>query len=184
MMNKHKLAFVFIQIILTLCLPICSLSERNVTDGMTRKIITDTWGKPILYGNTVCIYHHGDQFLIAAFNKADDPVSDYIIIDSARTYIEGTIDRSFTIDFVLHNLFHHMDAMIDRSYDNGSGTTVHTVMTSDGYVVEWITENAYSYWFLFGGDCQIIDSISTDHSTFAYQTPSGYFIKHHIMHID
>ena len=64
--------------------------------------------------------------------------------------------------------------MIDRSYDNGSGTTIHTVITSDGYVVEWITENAYNYWFLFGGDCRIIDAISEGDISSAYQNLSNF----------
>lgn len=150
---------------------------------MTKESVTDSWGSPIRYGNTVCIYHQGNQFLIAAFDNSGAIISDYVIIDSARMYIEGTIERSFTIDFVLHSLFHDMEAMLNRSYDNGSGAIIHTVITSDGYVIEWSTENTYNYWFLFGGDCRIIDSISEDHTSYAYQNPVEFYVKHHIMHI-
>ena len=84
-----------------------------MADSMTRESVTDSWGSPIRYGNTVCIYHQENQFLIAAFDNADATISDYVIIDSDRMYVEGTIDRSFTIDFVLHSLFHDMKTMLN-----------------------------------------------------------------------
>ena len=149
---------------------------------MTAAEVEAVWDKPIRHGITVCIYHHDDRYLIAAYGAIDAEsriprISDYVIIDADRTYIEGTIPVSCTIDYVMDELSHNMSGMIQTAYDNGSGTTIYTVMTSDGYMVEWYTEDAGSYWFLAGGDCRIIDAITTDHASYSFDTPVSFFVK-------
>ena len=159
-----------------------SLADRSVIDSMTRDSVEAIWGRPIRNGNSVCIYHHDDEYLIAAYSSfdtksGDNQISDYVIINSNREFIEGTILESYTIDYTVHELFHNMSNLIQQSYDNGSGSTIYTIMTSDGYVIEWITDDVNSFLFLMGGDCRIIDSITADHSSYSYETPVAFFVK-------
>lgn len=129
-------------LLLALGLSCCAFAAEDTLTGVPQDEITAQWGSPEkLLNYTVGIWKRDGQTLVATF--VTDPetqqllVQDYVILDSERQLLAGTIPTEDTLFHVYDVVSSTAAAEIPGVVDVGSGAEIHAKITADGYVVCW-----------------------------------------------
>lgn len=129
-------------LLLALGLSCCAFAAEDTLTGVPQDEITAQWGSPEkLLNYTVGIWKRDGQTLAATF--VTDPetqqllVQDYVILDSERQLLAGTIPTEDTLFHVYDVVSSTAAAEIPGVVDVGSGAEIHAKITADGYVVCW-----------------------------------------------
>ena len=110
--------------------------------GVPQDEITAQWGSPEkLLNYTVGIWKRDGQTLVATFAADMETqqllVQDYVILDSERQLLAGTIPAEDTLFHVYDVVSSTAAAEIPGVVDVGSDAEIHAKITADGYVVCW-----------------------------------------------
>lgn len=129
-------------LLLALGLSCCAFAAEDTLTGVPQDEITAQWGSPEkLLNYTVGIWKRDGQTLVATF--VTDPetqqllVQDYVILDSERQLLAGTIPTEDTLFHVYDVVSSTVAAEIPGVVDVGSDAEIHAKITADGYVVCW-----------------------------------------------
>lgn len=129
-------------LLLALGLSCCAFAAEDTPTGVPQDEITAQWGSPEkLLNYTVGIWKRDGQTLVATF--VTDPetqqllVQDYVILDSERQLLAGTIPTEDTLFHVYDVVSSTAAVEIPGVVDVGSGAEIHAKITADGYVVCW-----------------------------------------------
>lgn len=129
-------------LLLALGLSCCAFAAEDTLTGVPQDEITAQWGSPEkLLNYTVGIWERDGQTLVATF--VTDPetqqllVQDYVILDSERQLLAGTIPTEDTLFHVYDVVSSTAAAEIPGVVDVGSDAEIHAKITADGYVVCW-----------------------------------------------
>ena len=127
-------------LLLALGLSCCAFAAEDTPTGVPQDEITAQWGSPEkLLNYTVGIWKRDGQTLVATF--VTDPetqqllVQDYVILDSERQLLAGTIPTEDTLFHVYDVVSSTAAVEIPGVVDVGSGAEIHANITADGYVV-------------------------------------------------
>ncbi len=146
-------------LLLALGLSCCAFAAEDTLTGVPQDEITAQWGSPEkLLNYTVGIWKRDGQTLVATF--VTDPetqqllVQDYVILDSERQLLAGTIPTEDTLFHVYDVVSSTVAAEIPGVVDVGSGAEIHAKITADGYVVCWQRDcpNVFTDLFLTAYD--------------------------------
>ena len=130
--------------------------------GMTNTEISEKWGSPQKDIGAILVYEKNQIRLIAAYSLVNGKniVTDYLIINSKRNYIDGTIPSTDSILNVMNQILTNDVKTIERVYDDGSGNVLYAKITYEGYIVSWLVNRPSIIGLYIGWDGVILDSIS------------------------
>jgi len=129
-------------LLLVLGLSCCAFAAEDTLTGVPQDEITAQWGSPEkLLNYTVGIWKRDGQTLVATFAADMETqqllVQDYVILDSERQLLAGTIPAEDTLFHVYDVVSSTAAAEIPGVVDVGSDAEIHAKITADGYVVCW-----------------------------------------------
>ena len=129
-------------LLLVLGLSCCAFAAEDTLTGVPQDEITAQWGSPEkLLNYTVGIWKRDGQTLVATFAADMETqqllVQDYVILDSERQLLAGTIPTEDTLFHVYDVVSSTAAAEIPGVVDVGSDAEIHAKITADGYVVCW-----------------------------------------------
>ena len=145
---KKLLSLLLLLLTLALsCFAVAAAEDTLV--GVPQDEASSQWGEPDkLWNHIVGIWKHDGQTLVATFTA--DGVQDYIILDDNRQMLAGTIPAEDTLFHVYDVVSSTPAAEIPGLVDVGSGVTIHTKITADGYLLTWQGDcpNIFTDWYL------------------------------------
>lgn len=129
-------------LLLVLGLSCCAFAAEDTLTGVPQDEITAQWGSPEkLLNYTVGIWKRDGQTLVATFAADMETqqllVQDYVILDSERQLLAGTIPAEDTLFHVYDVVSSTAAAEIPGVVDVGSDAEIHAKITADGCVVCW-----------------------------------------------
>ena len=129
-------------LLLVLGLSCCAFAAEDTLTGVPQDEITAQWGSPEkLLNYTDGIWKRDGQTLVATFAADMETqqllVQDYVILDSERQLLAGTIPAEDTLFHVCDVVSSTAAAEIPGVVDVGSDAEIHAKITADGYVVCW-----------------------------------------------